>query len=658
MLSTLLKIGQWQSQGKSEWARFLDVPKVKTSDKNGNEIKNYILPIVFDLDAGEVIIDLVNLEVYDEKKLAGLLPIKVQGGNNKAIYATVPIKKIIQIYKAFFGRENEESTVGELFEAIRNLNPTLLSDEFSALLNDIFSLKEKFIEKLSVPDENTGIKEITPKALKEALKLTRNESIEVVTIRIKSQKHFKSNDTVSFIEVDGYKKFLVEKFLGNVNEEKMKLSTDEKLCYVSGVLDTDVDSLSLAARYSLNKMFVEETKNCATSFNDKLYAHNYQVSKQNQEYLDFASDYLLNRGGHKVKIANIDHVIIPQFLQGDDLSLEMALSKIKTQSDLLFNVKKLEGYTMQIEDETENVFWINFIAFESDGNYFKSTEIIKDVSKFHFQKILKAFIDVDWDFRKNRNIDWKKFMVSNRQEGMFFNFNTIYQLIPLRKDKEKKNRALAFMKSILENRRVESSLLYKYFCELILCHYYERYQSYTNAKESNLGNFSRNVRSSTYKFLALFEVLKKLNLIDMNKETHVSPAESGNKYDVAIQGFFEKMQLSGPQQAMFYLGRMLNAVEFIQRDKKKTVIGKVNFNGMDRDDIQRLRLSLIEEAKQYSKVGKVIFTDSKFGNLFDYNQWAMNPQEAVFFLMTGYSFGISAKDASELEKPESEEIED
>jgi len=657
MLSTLLKIGQWQSQGKSEWARFLEFPKVETTDKNGNEIKNHILPIVFDLDLGEVIIDETNLEIYDEKKLANLIPIKVQGGNNKAIYATVATKKIIQIYKTFFGKENEESSEGELSEAIRKINPALLSNEFSALLADIFSLKDKFIDKLSIVNETTGVKEITMKTLKEVLKLPRNESIEVVTVRIKSQKHFNSEDAFPFIEVPGYKMFLEEKFLHSENEKKKKVTEGSRLCYVSGEMEEAVDSLNLSARYSLNKMFVEETKNYATSFNDKLYAHNYQVSRQNQEYLDFASDYLLNKGGHKVKIANIDHVILPQFLHVDDVNLELSLSKIKTQSDLLFNMKKLEGYTREIEDESGKIFWLNFIAFESDGNFFKSTEVIKDVSKFHFQKVLKAFIDVDWDFRKNLKIDWTKIMASYGQEGMFFNFSSVYQLIPLRKDKEKKNRALAFLKSILENRRLEGRLLYKYFCELILCHYYERYQSYTNIDKSNRDYFSLNIRNSTFKYLALSEVLKKLNLIDMNEETHVSPAETGKKHDEAIQGFFEKMQLSRPQQAMFYLGRMLNTVEFIQKGKKKTVIDKVNFNGMDRDDIQRLRLSLIEKAKQYSKVGKVIFTDSKFGDLFDYNHWNMNPQEAVFFLMTGYSFGINTREASELEKAESEETE-
>jgi CRISPR-associated protein Csh1 len=75
---------------------------------------------------------------------------------------------------------------------------------------------------------------------------------------------------------------------------------------------------------------------------------------------------------------------------------------------------------------------------------------------------------------------------------------------------------------------------------------------------------------------------------------------------------------------------------------------------MDRDDIQRLRISLVEKAKQYGKVGKVVFTDSKFGELFDFNNWKMDPQEAVFFLLTGYSFGMTSKQVDELEESEIE----
>ena len=138
------------------------------------------------------------------------------------------------------------------------------------------------------------------------------------------------------------------------------------------------------------------------------------------------------------------------------------------------------------------------------------------------------------------------------------------------------------------------------------------------------------------------------------EETNITESQSENKYDNAIQEFFIEMELNQEQKAMFYLGRMLNSVEYIQKGKNKTVIQKVNFNGMDKDDIQRLRVSLIEKAKQYNSVGKVIFTDNDFGKHFKFNNWKMNPQEAVFFLLTGYSFGIGVKDAEELNENETE----
>jgi CRISPR-associated protein Csh1 len=40
MLNTLLKIGEWQSEGKSKWDRFLEKPKIKLKDNQGNEMKN------------------------------------------------------------------------------------------------------------------------------------------------------------------------------------------------------------------------------------------------------------------------------------------------------------------------------------------------------------------------------------------------------------------------------------------------------------------------------------------------------------------------------------------------------------------------------------------------------------------------------------------
>jgi CRISPR-associated protein Csh1 len=654
MLRTLLEIGEWQSKGKGEWDRFLEYPKIIHEDKKGNRITNYVLPILFDLDEMEVVIDRKELREYRESDVVELKAIKVQGGNNKAFYVTVPSDKVIQLFKSFFGKEEDKSPEIELLEAIRKVDNSLLTDKLQSLLQDIFSLRAKVLEKFQYQKNNNEI-EIDKKAIENILEIQGKENLSMIYVKVKSKKHGLF-EPIDFANIEEYNKFLRKKFNIDNSEKKNTSSINKcKVCYASGELFEDVKELNLAERYSINKMFVTETKNYAVLFSDNNYFQNYQVSDLNQEKLDFASKYLLNN--LKVKIANIDHVIIPQFRKPFNIDIELALSNIKQKSDLLFSFDVLENFSENIEDEVNNTFWLNFIAFESDGNFFKTTELIKDVSKFHFQKVIKAFFKVHWDFKEAKFVDWNYIMTDYGKAGRFFNFNSVYTLIPLRKDKEKKNKALALFKSILENRTVNRKILFDYFAELILCYYYERHNSYTNVSKSSKDYFGISVKKSVFKYLAFIQVLKKLNLIDMEEVTTPKQEETLNQYDKSIQDFFSKMQLNQQQQAMFFLGRMLNAVEYMQVQKKikKTVINLVNFNGLDKDDIERLRNDLINKARQHSQMGKVIFTNGKFGELFDYNGWQMQANEALFFLLTGYSFGINIKEAVEREKVELEE---
>ncbi|RPI17176.1 MAG: hypothetical protein EHM58_10325 [Ignavibacteriae bacterium] len=647
MLNTLLKIGEWQSRGKSEWDRFLDKPMIRTTDNNRNEVTNYVLPIIFDLDEMKVVIETKNISKYDERLIEQLKLLKVQGGNNKAIYATVQASKLIQLYKTFFGKENEQVQEGEISEGVKKENKFSPSETFCNILAGIFSLKEKFINEIN---------EININAIERKLKLNNNENIVLVYAAVKASK-YGINEPKPIAENSDYLEFLKSKFLKTEkkSDDKDNSHKSQKLCYASGELSENVVEMNLTKRYSLNKMFVTETKNYASLFNKNNFPINYQVSKQNQEKLDYASNFILK--DYKVKIANIDHVIIPHFREEENLDWEFALRGIKEQSDMLFSFETLENIVKDVKDETNNIFWINFIAYESDGNFFKSTEIIKDVSSFHYQKVIKTFREMHWELKAARYVDWNSVMTEYGTSGKFFNFNTVYTLIPIRKDKEKKNKALDLFKTILENRTIDKENLFVYFTELILCHYYERYKSYTNIPMSTKEYFSKSVRDSVFKYLAFIEILKKLNLFKM-EETKPIIEETGDIYDQAILDFFNKMQLTQQQQAMFYLGRMLNVVEFIQKGKKRTVIQKVNFNGMDRDDIKKLRNALMEKAKQYSKVGKIIFSDRKFGESFDFNNWSLNPQEAIFFLLTGYSFYISKTKAMEIEKVEIEQSEE
>lgn len=654
MLTTLMKIGEWQRDGKSEWDRFLEAPKIISEDNKGNKVTNYVLPIIFDIDEMEVVIDRNELREFRAIDVNELKLLKIQGGNNKAIYVTVPAEKLVQLYKSFFGKESDDDPEIELLEAIRKLDNMLIDENFSNLLKQIALLKDKAFEKFCVKNKDNE-KIINKKALEEELDIQPNENLAVVYVKVKSLKHGIPLP-LDFTKIEIYERFLMKKFgVDNTQKIKSKTNNKEKLCYATGDMADDVKELDLSTRYSLNKMFVTETKNYATLFSDKNYFQNYQVSEENQEKLDYASNYLLNN--LKVKIANINHVIIPQFRNPEDIDMELALSGIKKKSDLLFNFNTLENFTDNIEDEAINMFWLSFMAFESDGNFFKSTGLIKDVSKFHFQKVIKVFFVTHWEFKEEKYVDWNNIMTEFGKTGRLFNFNTVYSLIPLRKDKENKNKALDLFKAVLENRKISKQVIFNYFSELTLCYYFERFDSYTNISKSSKDYFGFSIKRSVFKYLAFIQVLKKLNLIDMEETTNLKNEEFKNQYDKVIQDFFTKMQLNQSQQAMFYLGRMLNAVEYIQVQKKikKTVINLVNFNGLDRDNIERLRNELINKARQHSQIGKVIFTNGKFGELFDYNAWRMQPTEALFFLLTGYSFGTNIKEAEEREKVEIEE---
>ncbi len=642
MLKSLLKIGEWQSEGKDVWDRFLEWPK-----ERANKL-HYTVQIIFELDQKELLFDLKEFDrENDARKYFNLITKERRG---QSFYTTAIPKKLKRCFDAFFGKIDEDGS--ELIKTIEKYGLTNEVTSFINLLIGIEACKKLYIEQAT--SENG----FDYHNILDSLNLSMGTEVSLVTFAVKSEK-LKISEAKPIASFDEYLKLLQAIFFPQNPSEKRA----EKISYVSGKLKPDVSSLKLTDRDNLNAMFVTTTKNYASNFIDKGFSKNYQVSSEEQISLDFAAKFLAKN--YRTKIANVNHIILPQLRDYDQLDLEIVLIGLKKKSDLLFNLKELATVAYDIADETEHIFWINFIAYETDGNSFKSTGVIKDVVNFHFNDIIKAFSGIDSEMRSGSFVEWDDVMSeydSKKKEKVtsVFNLNSCYKLIPVRKDKEKTNKALNLFKALLENRKIEHKNLFKYFSELILCHYYERYKSYTNIKESSRGYLFRTVRDSVFKYLALIQVLKKLNLIDMDENT-TKIEESGNKYDLAIISFFNKMKLTEEQQSMFYLGRMLNAVEWIQIQKKikKTVINKVNFNGIEKGDIKRLRKDLIDKARQHNKVGRVLFLDRKFGELFDYNSWddkRIDPNESLFFLLTGYSFGIKTEDAAQVSK--AEEIED
>ena len=126
----------------------------------------------------------------------------------------------------------------------------------------------------------------------------------------------------------------------------------------------------------------------------------------------------------------------------------------------------------------------------------------------------------------------------------------------------------------------------------------------------------------------------------------VTLPEKKDELQERTERFFARMDYDDNQKAMFYLGRVLSSVAYAQMQKEhssKPILNKLNFNGIGLKEIERLRLDLTEKTQQYRIHGFTEPLFERFNHYFKHNEWNMPPQEALFFLLSGYSFSVSSK---------------
>ena len=338
----------------------------------------------------------------------------------------------------------------------------------------------------------------------------------------------------------------------------------------------------------------------------------------------------------------------------------MLTTRLKKKSELLFLMtrKQIGGILDDLDDMADGgTYWLNFLGFESDGNFFKSINCIEDVSKTHFEKVLGALDKIETEMSETEGAQWEKVMTYGKEQNhFFFNFYTIYNLIPVRNGK--RNEVLTLFKAILEQRPVFREKLFEHFVELVKCHWFQR-KSADNVKPVDKKNFDFATRDAVFQYHAFFQFLKKIKLLDMDDKTPASAATLDEK-NATISAFFERMGYSDDQRAVFYLGRVLNSVGYAQSKKghpSKPVLGKVNYNGMDAASLKRLHADLFEKCKQYEILSFNEGNFSKFTDLFKDEEkegWnkRMKPDESLFYLLSGYSFRTSKESVESVEVPE------
>jgi CRISPR-associated protein Csh1 len=624
MLNTLIAIGKEIVQQQGEWDNLVEIPKFDEITTNQESIENYVLRIIFDIDKQTIIVG-NNTDAFGVESS----PIKFRNlnselwGRNGApwmVTCSYP-KKIPILVKSLFGKPEEDTGQGFFQKSLLKTFPESKDTIFYKALEASYSLRNVLVD-----GEKKGIDILDSEYITKKLSLPRNHKIVMLSIAIKSESLGIKEPTL-LCQLDGYDFYVKKNFAKDEDQDK---ETKESLCYVTGKKSTKTTLPSFSDREDLNKLFVTTTINYASNFDNKDFAKNYQIDLDIQKALQNGSNYIRGKKNNQrcsVRIANTEHYIIPVFLDPENVDIKFELDHIQQLSEWVFSTKQLENTIESLGMETESfLYWINYIAYASDGNSVKVINHIKDVSSVWFSEILR---------KDNEQSN----LVSNYFNQRKSNLSTIYFAIPIRKDHEQKNDALKLLSQILEQRKVQRAKVFIHFTELILCHYYNRYRSYSNITYKP-ESFDFAIRDSVIKYLFLINLLKSLKLTEMeeNEKTLLESVLSTDK----LQQFFRDMGYSPQQQALYWLGRIINRIGTAQYKKghqQKPVLNKINYNGMDHSKIQRLYIEAFELSTQYKIVNEINYYSKMFSQIFpaDEKLWTLTTQESVFYILSGFS---------------------
>lgn len=373
----------------------------------------------------------------------------------------------------------------------------------------------------------------------------------------------------------------------------------------------------------------------ASDVSTKNYYKNMQMCLDCMFKYLAGENYIMNRLASR--LAAFDVYIIPQFIYGQPLNendLNIAANKIV---DSFNTVKSYEGMrrlkdeisgALDLRDES-SYFLLNFMFFKRSQKATKIQRLIKDINPSIFEKIRisseKAFLD----FQK---------VLGQKYRGAI-TLSTIYFMTPIRISRGEAveyRDVLETYDAILTGKKLNKKHLIKNLIECIKIIRLSKDSYNINPKEEILEFYV--MRANMYiKFLEYMGCLKEGEGLDVSEL----------KVKDNIKNYIEKIGYDEQETAMFLLGYLIGEIGNVQykrtEEGSKPILNKINFNGIDKQKIIRLTKDVFnklnqEKIRQYNEV--TFFEMKRFldGNI---DNWKLNKDESLFYLLSGYSFATT-----------------
>lgn len=458
-------------------------------------------------------------------------------------------------------------------------------------------------------------------------------------------------------------------------EQKLEVGTAKKnakenYCYICHDIRPDAAS-SLTAKFSrsgINKIFTTTTINASKEINSNQYDDNYAICTDCFQNLLFG-EQAVNRS-FQGRIAGERVFIIPEGLEGQ---FEYnRLHRLKEIVDLAFSSRATEEWLSELDSEQDDAldganFLVHFVLYRTDGNSVTILEAFEDVPVLHIRKVIETMAAHVFHLQPHL----RRMMLDD-----------IYRLIPVYTNKKGEqldiHRVLTVYKSLLCQYRIDSHVLFQFATEA-LDKGLNQLAKEQSTQYPNMGlNWFREktdfyISHIIMKYICLIQTFQTLGLLDREPfdliKEGVHLVTEANKRDLIADAeqFLENNGFKPEQKSLFYLGALVNKIglaQYHKDHKTKPILNKIQYQGMNRNEILRLYLDVWEKVTQYARGEKPgwMLDCERLAERFNFyvgkmEEWS-SEQQNVFFIMSGYSFMVryyGKKETEEIETKEEEE---
>lgn len=411
-------------------------------------------------------------------------------------------------------------------------------------------------------------------------------------------------------------------------DKEKKAGTIKGHCYFCGAKDQLRDDVIVEI-----KSYTTNLYGFASGTDKKNYRKNMLLCQDCLNAYLAGEKYVKNN--LNLNLARFRVYLYPHFIYGNPFnktSLDRMCDQLKYKFHTISNVETVkelrdfidEELAIQGEEE-QTAYSVNLVFYRQAQKATKIQRFIKDVAPSRFDLIASCLDETQETFRRH---------FPNSGEGTILNLRMLYYLFPIRLDN--KNEATVF-RSLLE--LYDSILSGKPVQKLYIIRNLNHCARIIHFEEKGFNISNNELGMTIMRGNALIEFLRHLNLFEGGEDMNVEELHCSQE----LKDFIVDMHYGPEAAALFLLGTLIGEIGRAQynRTKKKPILNKINFGGMDKQKLLRLSGKVFEKLKQEGSLDnntELIYSDFNQLCIPHLDDWGLTKEENLFYILSGYSY--------------------